>query len=718
MKKTILFLGLLLLSVFGFATIINIPIDCSSIQAGINVAIDSDTVLVASGTYFENINYNGKNISVIGEDMETTIIDGNQNGHVVSFASFYSGEDSTAILSGFTITNGRDVVAGGIRCSYNSNPSIENVTITGNIAEHGGGGIYCYDSSPSLKNVIIIDNCVYWGWGGGIHCNGNSFPSLENVTITSNSAYFGGGIVCRENSSLNFSVTNRCDIYSNTVRNSRGCGMDIFVIDCNIIDVVLDTFTVITPTDYYASPINFFTFDIIHSLKDSLINADVYVSVNGNNSNSGISPDEPFKTINHALSVIYSDSLNVNTIHLSHGVYDTTNGETFPIEWNNYVNLSGNYEGETILDANQTACVMAFHNITDCSINDIIIKNGNAIPFVGYWGSGGGFYLSNSSPCIENVIIAQNNADYGGGIYCEKSSPILNNVTITDNIASTGGSIYCIGESNPSLMNCILWNNTPQEIYIQSGSITVNYSDIEGGWTGIENINANPLFVNPASEDYHITVNSPCINAGDPTSPLDPDGTRADMGAYFYYHSHDFSASPRFGNNQLSVNFSDLSEGAVSNWEWDFDNDGVLDSFEQNPFFLYNQPGLYDVKFVIQRTATWKDTLIKENYIVIQELNLDTPQNPTITKNENDIILSWDAVVDADYYLIYKSDDPYNDFEYLDYTTAITSYTHTDVISQESKLFYIIIGFDGTMERLNEFIELNKIKKINVVSNK
>ena len=94
-----------------YSKTIKIPNDQPNIQVGIVSSSSGDTILVSPGTYYENINFNGKNI-VLGSLFLTTgdtsyisqtIIDGNQQGCVVVFEN---GEDSTALLTGFTITNG------------------------------------------------------------------------------------------------------------------------------------------------------------------------------------------------------------------------------------------------------------------------------------------------------------------------------------------------------------------------------------------------------------------------------------------------------------------------------------------------------------------------------------------------------------------------------------------------------------------------------------
>jgi predicted outer membrane repeat protein len=208
--KIIFFISLfLLLSTISHTTIINIPDDYPSIQAGIDAAVDTDTVLVQPGTYVENINYNGKLITVASLFLTTqdttyisqTIIDGNNSGSVVLFESE---EDSTAVLLGFTLMQGSGYgpdpggqSGGGISC-YESSPSLLNLLITDNGVPGVGGGIFCHESSPSLVNVTISDNSA--GSGGGICCESNyspSSPSLVNVTISGNDANVnGGGIWC------------------------------------------------------------------------------------------------------------------------------------------------------------------------------------------------------------------------------------------------------------------------------------------------------------------------------------------------------------------------------------------------------------------------------------------------------------------------------------------------------------------------------------------
>src|SRR5439155_5275245 len=79
----------------------------------------------------------------------------------------------------------------------------------------------------------------------------------------------------------------------------------------------------------------------------------------------------------------------------------------------------------------------------------------------------------------------------------------------------------------------IIWGVGTNAVLDSLSTVTVSYSDVSGTgiYPGTGNILADPLFLNPAARDYRLLPNSPCIDAGDPAAPHDPDGTRADMGA-------------------------------------------------------------------------------------------------------------------------------------------------------------------------------------------
>ena len=180
-------------------SIINIPEDAKTIQGGIDLAQESDTLFVHPGIYHENINFKGKAIfvtslySLLDDDkyISETIINGKEKCCVVTFENE---EGRSSCLIGFTIQNGYDDWSGGgIYCEYAS-PTLKHLIIKNNEAG-GGGGVFCIDNStPYLQNVLITNNKAEKG--GGLMAMSNSQPVLVNVTIVDNEADQGQGLIC------------------------------------------------------------------------------------------------------------------------------------------------------------------------------------------------------------------------------------------------------------------------------------------------------------------------------------------------------------------------------------------------------------------------------------------------------------------------------------------------------------------------------------------
>jgi len=78
----------------------------------------------------------------------------------------------------------------------------------------------------------------------------------------------------------------------------------------------------------------------------------------------------------------------------------------------------------------------------------------------------------------------------------------------------------------------------------------------------------------------------------------------------------DFHGQPQTGHAPLFVEFFDHSQGdpPITSWEWDFDNDGVIDSQDQHPQWTYENPGIYDIRLIVSSNA-YSDTLIRYEYV-------------------------------------------------------------------------------------------------------
>jgi hypothetical protein len=210
---------------------INVPADQATIQGAINLANNGDTVLVAPGTYYENINFMGKAITVTSSSGPgTTVIDASGNGSVVTFNN---GEGSGSVLNGFTIQHGSasNFEGGGIDI-VGTSPTITNNVIQNNMACVEGGAIAASFASPRIQGNTIQNNaqvtsCVGSG-GGGIALRGAGQAQIIGNLITNNVQPTGDGAgiylnaagtpliranVIAGNTALGANVAWRCGLY-------------------------------------------------------------------------------------------------------------------------------------------------------------------------------------------------------------------------------------------------------------------------------------------------------------------------------------------------------------------------------------------------------------------------------------------------------------------------------------------------------------------------
>jgi len=495
---TILVMAVVFCPLTANATIINIPGDYPTIQEGIDHSSDGDTVLVQPDTYYENLNFNGHNVVLASLFLTTgdtvyissTVIDGDSAGSVIRFSS---GEDSTAQVVGFTVQNGSASSGGGIYCD-SSSPTIRDNTICRNRVSHEdraeGGGIYCSYSNPTISSNRIRENEARalegnaYSCGGGISCY-HSSPTISDNTIRLNRTRgsklgFGGGIYC-DNSAPN--------IHGNTI-SGNSARMYGGAICCS-----------------NGSP------TITHN------------TITGNDAKHG----GGIGCWQRSSPEIANNSISGNSAEMFGG----------GIYCGDSCNPTISYNTITDNQAEQQGGGIECHLYSHASINNNAISGNSA----GLYSGGGINCINWSSPTISSNTITGNSVTrsdgWGGGIHISGScNPQISNNTVSRNWAHNGGGLGCRYNSNPTITNTILWGDTGlngPEIRVENSNPTITFCDVQGGWPGTGNIDADPIFVGPYNTDFYLRWRSPCIDAGDPDpSYHDPDGTRNDMGASYF----------------------------------------------------------------------------------------------------------------------------------------------------------------------------------------
>jgi len=245
----------------------------------------------------------------------------------------------------------------------------------------------------------------------------------------------------------------------------------------------------------------------------------------------------------------------------------------------------------------------------------------------------GGIVLFDSDATISNCIIYNNKGIYfgAGAIYCGGNSglsqPSIINCTICNNKVWYPSHSYAAGiystNCNPIIKNCIIWGNYPSDSQIVGTFDSVTFSNIQGTYPGQGNINTDPCFIAPDSNDFHLLPESVCIDAGDPSSEFglepEPDGGRINMGAYgntpeatckggLVLESYNLVSKTRIGRTEFeyvyTMTLNNNSTEAVSNVVVELldasENVSIIDLSVGFPYIAAGDSAISDDTFSIQ----------------------------------------------------------------------------------------------------------------------
>ncbi len=579
-----------------------------SIQEAIDIAIDGKTVIVLDGTYFETINFRGKNIAVTSlplieaseSERSYPVIDGNGSGPVVTFNH---GEDPNCSLSGFVITGGNasNPPSSGpstielnttVRDFLNSHPDFENGTGT----ELG-----------LVQETLGPDGKPIYAKGDG---------SLSNTTH--GAIYFDQwyrDVVC---------VNSRIDIPL-TLEDHDGDGVYTY-----------------NSTAFY--PID----NQLFGNQNQSHNFDFTLELH---TRFRYQPGQVFDFTGDDDLFVFINGLLVVDLGGVHGTKSTSiDLDTLDLQANKIYTFDLFY-------ANRNSGGSRLRIDTS-----IILEPREQIA--------GAIACINSSPTLRNCIITGNRCYESNDsvVYCVGSDALFENCTMADNLCGENGAALSLVDSNAKVLNSIIWGNLGKQILAESHSTPViTYSNIQGQWPGPGNIEIDPSFARTGywadpndpeaiwiAGDYHLmskggrwdplslawvndVLMSPCIDAGDPTSswhqePL-PNGERINMGAY----GGTPQASLSWTKCTLSTSSTDggsISTPGEGLFEYDCETVVPIESLSETCHHFVGWTGTaVEAGAVADANAARTTVTVDADYTLVANFTLD---EPTLTISSTD----------------------------------------------------------------------------------
>ena len=535
-----------------------------TIQAGIDASVDGDTVIVADGTYTgsgnRGLDFGGRLITLTSHSgADTCIIDCESRGRGFWF---HNGEDSAAIVEGFTVRNGiaEWLAPGGARggavlCELSA-PTIRECVFVNNVVSHTtggearGGAIACAGGDVTIEGCTFRNNSVVssasgvQNGGGGAHILGSN-ARFADCQFESNSSEDVGGAIGCEDGSPKFE---RCGFRSNSSDRGGGAvycdsaGTPEFV-DCDFENNVAEAGGALSLLGGGSPIISGSTFvgndaqDVSSGLGGAVYLGEVAVFM-----------QDCVLQMNHAArdgGAIYMGQSNGGAISLLSCSFLGNSGDrggAIQSDWAQFVTITdcvfednvGSYGGGIFLGRpglSLSVSRSAFRrNVATRAGGALAIGRGSAVVFSCVIEhntaaqDGGGMRLLQGTFVSAGCLIRGNRAATGGGVYVGNNGVArFVNCTLTENIAGAGGGLY--SDAGATLDNCIFWGDSPGEL---GGNLTLaTYSTIEGGYFGTGVIGDDPLFADPVNGDYRLLDGSPCIDAADNTA-VPPDDVDLD----------------------------------------------------------------------------------------------------------------------------------------------------------------------------------------------